>query len=173
MAAPKPKPGDPIADLVESLLVELGEDPDRPGLKTTPDRVSRALRELTDGYGVKPEDVIADAARSSEAGGIAHVVIGCPQKVAGVPLLDELGHRTRRRERDVVGVCLDGQQHFALVGRPFGRAFDDDFARRLLGPRLLKGCLQERCTGQRRRDHVTTVREVIVSLHWSASLVLG
>ena len=61
MAAPKPKPGDPIADLVESLLVELGEDPDRPGLKTTPDRVSRALRELTDGYGVKPEDVIADA----------------------------------------------------------------------------------------------------------------
>ena len=61
MAAPKPKPGDPIADLVESLLVELGEDPDRPGLKTTPDRVSRALRELTDGYGVRPEDVIADA----------------------------------------------------------------------------------------------------------------
>ncbi|TME70577.1 MAG: GTP cyclohydrolase I FolE [Chloroflexi bacterium] len=61
MAAPKPKPGDPIADLVESLLGELGEDPDRPGLKTTPDRVSRALRELTDGYGVKPEDVIADA----------------------------------------------------------------------------------------------------------------
>jgi len=61
VAAPKPKPGDPIADLVESLLGELGEDPDRPGLKTTPDRVSRALRELTDGYGVKPEDVIADA----------------------------------------------------------------------------------------------------------------
>jgi GTP cyclohydrolase I len=61
VAAPKPKPGDPIADLVESLLVELGEDPDRQGLKTTPERVSRALRELTDGYGVKPEEVIADA----------------------------------------------------------------------------------------------------------------
>ena len=27
----------------------------------TPERVARALRELTDGYGVKPEDVIADA----------------------------------------------------------------------------------------------------------------
>jgi len=61
VAAPRPKPGDPIAELVESLLLELGEDPARQGLKATPDRVSRALRELTDGYGVKPEEVIADA----------------------------------------------------------------------------------------------------------------
>ena len=61
MATPKPKPGDPIAELVESLLAELGEDPDRQGLKATPDRVSRTLRELTDGYGVKPDEVIADA----------------------------------------------------------------------------------------------------------------
>jgi GTP cyclohydrolase I len=61
MATPKPKPGDPIADLVDSLLVELGEDPDRQGLKATPDRVSRALRELTDGYAARPEDVVAGA----------------------------------------------------------------------------------------------------------------
>src|SRR5690242_4027984 len=61
MAAPRPKPGDPIPELVESLLLELGEDPSRQGLKTTPERVARALRELTDGYGVKPDDVIADA----------------------------------------------------------------------------------------------------------------
>ncbi|TMG66000.1 MAG: GTP cyclohydrolase I FolE [Chloroflexi bacterium] len=61
MATPKPKPRDPIPELVETLLVELGEDPDRQGLKATPDRVSRALRELTSGYGMKPEDVIADA----------------------------------------------------------------------------------------------------------------
>ena len=61
MATPKPTPGDPIADLIDSLLVELGEDPDRDGLKATPDRVSRALRELTDGYGVKPEEVVAGA----------------------------------------------------------------------------------------------------------------
>src|SRR5207237_5613103 len=31
------------------------------GLKATPDRVARALRELTNGYGVRPEEVIADA----------------------------------------------------------------------------------------------------------------
>jgi len=61
MARPNPKPGDPIAELVDSLLVELGENPRRQGLRATPERVSRALRELTDGYGVKPEDVIADA----------------------------------------------------------------------------------------------------------------
>ena len=61
MATPKPKPVDPIADLVDSLLVELGEDPARQGLKATPERVARALRELTDGYGVRPEDVVADA----------------------------------------------------------------------------------------------------------------
>ncbi len=61
VAKSKPRPGDPIPDLVESLLAELGEDPARPGLRATPERVSRALRQLTDGYGVKPEDVIADA----------------------------------------------------------------------------------------------------------------
>ena len=61
MARPAPKPGDPISELVDSLLVELGEDPGRQGLKSTPDRVARALRELTDGYGVKPEEVVAGA----------------------------------------------------------------------------------------------------------------
>src|SRR6266702_106931 len=61
MARPNPKPGDQIAELVESLLVELGEDPDRQGLKATPDRVANAMRELTDGYGIRPEDVVADA----------------------------------------------------------------------------------------------------------------
>jgi GTP cyclohydrolase IA len=57
----KLKPEDQIPDLVESLLVELGEDPERQGLKATPGRVSRALRELTDGYGVRVEDVISNA----------------------------------------------------------------------------------------------------------------
>jgi len=61
MAKSKPRPGDQIPDLVEALLAELGEDPDRQGLKATPARVSRALRQLTDGYGVDPEDVISAA----------------------------------------------------------------------------------------------------------------
>ena len=61
MATPKPKQTDPIAELVDSLLTELGEDPSRPGLRSTPDRVARALRELTDGYNTRPADVIAGA----------------------------------------------------------------------------------------------------------------
>jgi GTP cyclohydrolase I len=59
MALSKPTPGDPIPVLIASLLSELGEDPDRQGLKATPERVSSALRELTDGYRTRPEDVIA------------------------------------------------------------------------------------------------------------------
>ncbi len=61
MAKPKLESKDRIPALVESLLAELGEDPDRQGLRATPGRVSRALRELTDGYGVEPGDVIAGA----------------------------------------------------------------------------------------------------------------
>ena len=61
VAKSKPRIEDQIPDLIESLLVELGEDPERQGLRATPTRVSKALRQLTDGYGVRPEDVIAGA----------------------------------------------------------------------------------------------------------------
>lgn len=61
MAKPKVKPGDQIPELIEALLAKLGEDPDRQGLRATPGRVSKALRELTDGYGILPEDVISGA----------------------------------------------------------------------------------------------------------------
>jgi GTP cyclohydrolase I len=61
MAKRKPSLEDQIPALVESILRELGEDPDRQGLTATPARVSSALRQLTDGYGVDPADVIADA----------------------------------------------------------------------------------------------------------------
>ncbi len=61
MAKPRMKSADGIPDLVESILAELGEDPTRQGLRATPARVSRALRELTDGYHVRADDVIAGA----------------------------------------------------------------------------------------------------------------
>ena len=57
----KAKPVDQMPDLVAQMLVELGEDPRRPGLRATPARVARAMRELTDGYGVSPAEIIADA----------------------------------------------------------------------------------------------------------------
>jgi len=39
-----------IKDLVQQLLIELGDDPKREGLRRTPKRVDRALRFLTSGY---------------------------------------------------------------------------------------------------------------------------
>jgi GTP cyclohydrolase IA len=61
MARPKPQERDRIPPLVTSLLGELGEDPGREGLKATPARVARALRQLTDGYEMDVDDVIAGA----------------------------------------------------------------------------------------------------------------
>jgi GTP cyclohydrolase I len=50
-----------IAALIEKLLQELGEDAQREGLERTPDRVEKALRYLTSGYGQKVEEVLNDA----------------------------------------------------------------------------------------------------------------
>jgi len=50
-----------IARLVEQLLKELGEDAYREGLERTPDRVEKALRYLTSGYGMDVHEVLNDA----------------------------------------------------------------------------------------------------------------
>ncbi len=47
--------------LVSQMLVRLGEDPEREGLRRTPLRVAKALDFLTSGYQTKLEDVINDA----------------------------------------------------------------------------------------------------------------
>ena len=47
--------------LARELLCALGEDPDREGLARTPDRVARALRELTAGYTQDVERVLNGA----------------------------------------------------------------------------------------------------------------
>ncbi|HEX8024712.1 MAG TPA: GTP cyclohydrolase I, partial [Candidatus Limnocylindrales bacterium] len=43
-------PKGPVEDAVREILLEIGEDPDRPGLAGTPDRVHRMYAELTAGY---------------------------------------------------------------------------------------------------------------------------
>ena len=55
------KPVDTMPALVEQMLAELGEDPAREGLRETPARVTRALRELTDGYDAEISEVVAGA----------------------------------------------------------------------------------------------------------------
>ncbi len=46
---------------VRHMLGALGEDPDREGLSKTPERVEKALRWLTRGYGLSVMDAVGDA----------------------------------------------------------------------------------------------------------------
>ena len=47
--------------LVHEMLVRLGEDPGRDGLRRTPERVESALRYLTRGYQEDPQKILKDA----------------------------------------------------------------------------------------------------------------
>ena len=55
-----------VKELVRELLVEIGEDPDREGLKTTPDRYAKALSFLTKGYNENIKDIINGAVFTTE-----------------------------------------------------------------------------------------------------------
>jgi GTP cyclohydrolase IA len=50
-----------IADLVRKMLTLIGEDPNREGLRRTPERFERALRYLTSGYRQDPEKLLNGA----------------------------------------------------------------------------------------------------------------
>jgi GTP cyclohydrolase I len=45
---------------VRAILSAVGEDPDRPGLRRTPERVAKALRFLTSGYRTSLAEVVGD-----------------------------------------------------------------------------------------------------------------
>ena len=50
-----------MQDLIRKILVDLGENPDRQGLKGTPRRVEQALRFLTSGYTKDPDELLNNA----------------------------------------------------------------------------------------------------------------
>jgi GTP cyclohydrolase I len=52
---------DRVAELVRSLLAELGEDPAREGLQRTPERVAESMRFLLSGYSHDVADVVNGA----------------------------------------------------------------------------------------------------------------
>src|SRR4026207_1771239 len=60
-SGPPPTPHGPVEEAVREILLEMGEDPDRQGLKGTPDRVHRMYAELTAGYHVDPERLVNGA----------------------------------------------------------------------------------------------------------------
>lgn len=47
-----------IAQLVKELLIEIGEDPSREGLRETPERVARSFKKLYEGYHEDPKKLI-------------------------------------------------------------------------------------------------------------------
>jgi GTP cyclohydrolase I len=55
-----------IAEKYHSILKDLGEDPEREGLKKTPERVAKALQYLTHGYELDPAGILRSAMFSEE-----------------------------------------------------------------------------------------------------------
>ena len=47
-----------ISNFIKNIIEELGEDVNREGLKETPVRVERALKEIFSGYGQNPQDLM-------------------------------------------------------------------------------------------------------------------
>ena len=116
---------DTLPRLVETLLRELGEDPARPGLVETPERVARSLRFLTEGYGLDAREAVADALFDQEYDemvlvrevpffslcehhvlpffGTAHVAYMPKGRVVGLSkiprLVDVFAHRLQLQER--------------------------------------------------------------------------
>jgi len=58
---PVPMNQEAIRTAVRQILLATGEDPDRPGLQRTPDRVARAYDELLSGYRTDPVALVNDA----------------------------------------------------------------------------------------------------------------
>ena len=58
---PNPIDQESINQAIDTLLSSIGEDPNRQGLKGTPDRISRMYAEIFDGYRTDPDKLINDA----------------------------------------------------------------------------------------------------------------
>ncbi len=55
-----------LQELIRAQLQLLGEEPDRPGLRRTPQRVAESLRWLTRGYEMSVEEVVGDGVFDAE-----------------------------------------------------------------------------------------------------------
>ena len=100
------------------------------------------------------QDVFADGTWRPQSGRVAHVIVGRTDQIAGVALLNELGDRSGREQRNIIGVGLHGEEHLAFVWCLRCRSLNDDLA----------GCLRTFSSGEpqgrRARDYV---REEVAS----------
>ena len=56
-----------VQELIRQLLIEIGEDPDREGLRATPSRVAKAYEFLSRGYRQQLDEAVGQAIFRSEA----------------------------------------------------------------------------------------------------------
>ena len=59
-----------MEEYYKKIIEAIGEDPNREGLKDTPERASRAFREITKGYSQKAEDILNGAIFSTTSEGM-------------------------------------------------------------------------------------------------------
>lgn len=69
--------------LIRKLLEQLGEDPDRPGLARTPERVALSLKEMTAGYGQDAVELLKAAIFDANEVGREPAGSGCASPCAG------------------------------------------------------------------------------------------
>ena len=50
--------GTSLQELMREMLVRLGEDPERDGLRGTPERMERSMQYLTKGYQENPQEIL-------------------------------------------------------------------------------------------------------------------
>lgn len=50
-----------VEKAIRDILIDIGEDPDREGLRDTPNRMARMFQELTMGYDASPQEIIREA----------------------------------------------------------------------------------------------------------------
>lgn len=131
-----------IEDLVRQLLIEIGEDPEREGLRRTPERVARSWKELTTGYRDDPKNAVNGAIFESEANnmiiardievysmcehhllpfyGVCHIGYIATSKVLGVSklarIVDHFSKRLQIQERLTALVAREIQDSVGAEG---------------------------------------------------------
>lgn len=118
-------------DIIRSLLVMIGEDPDREGLRDTPTRVVKAWQEWAQGYKIDPKGILKTFKDGAENCGDELVI------VSNIPIVSKCEHHLA----DIMGTAHIGYiPNGKIVGLSKLARVADLFARRLQ--------VQERLTNQ-------------------------
>ena len=125
-----------VQQAVQAILISIGEDPAREGLKDTPTRVSRMYSELFSGIGLDPAHAI-DAIFGSEEGGPEGIEYGGMVVLRDVPFFSTCEHHL---------LPFFGRVHMGYI--PSGRIAGASKLARALDVVARRLQVQERMTNQ-------------------------